>query len=129
MNVDRTTEGTPTIAAGVLTAVCTTWVVVALIHATSLTDETRPMWVVIHIAQLVFAPILFTAAAGTRVNSANRYVAWRVVLALAATGMVAAPLAALAAQEIPAQTLGRLFAVWLLIVAARTLWKARPASK
>jgi hypothetical protein len=58
LNVDRTTERTPTIAAVVMTAVCTTWVVVALIHPTSLTDETRPMWVVVHIAQLIFAPIV-----------------------------------------------------------------------
>jgi len=54
----RTIDGTSTIAAIVLAAVCFTWVVVALIHPTSLTDEDRSMWVVVHIAQLIFAPIV-----------------------------------------------------------------------
>lgn len=69
--------------------------------------------------------ILFTSAAGTRVNRANGYVVWRPTLLLAATGVVAAPLAALFAQRIPAQTLTRLFALWLLVIAGRTLWKNR----
>ena len=47
-----------TIAAVVLAAVCVAWVVVALIHPTSLTDDDTPMWMVVHIAQLVFAPII-----------------------------------------------------------------------
>ena len=69
--------------------------------------------------------ILFTAAAGTRVNLSNRYVDWRLVLTLAATGVVIAPLAAVIAQEIPAEVLARLFAIWLLIVGVRTLWTSR----
>jgi uncharacterized membrane protein YfcA len=66
--------------------------------------------------------IVFTAAAGTRVNQANGYVRWRPVSLLAVTGVVAAPLAALFAQEIPASVLTRIFGVWLLLTAARTLW-------
>jgi hypothetical protein len=61
LNVDltpRTIERTSTIAAVVLAAVSITWVVVALIHPTSLTDEDRSTWVVVHIAQLIFAPIV-----------------------------------------------------------------------
>jgi hypothetical protein len=54
----RTIDRTSTIAAVVLAAVCITWVVVALIHPTSLIDEDRSMWVVVHIAQLIFAPIV-----------------------------------------------------------------------
>jgi hypothetical protein len=54
----RTIERTSILAAVVLTAVCVTWVVVALIHPTALTDEDRSMWVVVHIAQLTFAPIV-----------------------------------------------------------------------
>jgi hypothetical protein len=69
--------------------------------------------------------ILFTAGAGTRVNLGNRLVQWRPVFLLALTGVVAAGVAALYAQQIPADALARIFAVWLLIVAIRTLWKAR----
>jgi hypothetical protein len=39
-------------------AVCIAWVVVALIHPTSLNNEDIPTWMVVHIAQLVFAPIV-----------------------------------------------------------------------
>jgi hypothetical protein len=46
------------IAAIALAAVCIAWVVVALIHPTSLTDDDIPTWIVVHIAQLVFAPII-----------------------------------------------------------------------
>jgi uncharacterized membrane protein YfcA len=74
--------------------------------------------------------IVFTAAAGTRVNQANGYVRWRPVSLLAVTGVAAAPLAALFAQEIPASVLTRIFGVWLLLTAGRTLWTTRsdPAS-
>jgi hypothetical protein len=51
-------ERTSTTAAVVLAAVCIAWVAVALIHPTSLTDDETPMWMVVHIAQLVFAPII-----------------------------------------------------------------------
>jgi len=55
----RPLKGTPTpIAAIALAAVCIAWVVVALIHPTSLTDDDIPTWMVVHIAQLVFAPII-----------------------------------------------------------------------
>jgi hypothetical protein len=47
-----------TIAVVVLAPVCVAWVAVALIHPTSLTDDDTPMWMVVHIAQLVFAPII-----------------------------------------------------------------------
>jgi len=55
----RLMERTSTTIAGVvLVAVCVAWVAVALIHPTSLTDDDTPMWMVVHIAQLVFAPII-----------------------------------------------------------------------
>jgi hypothetical protein len=55
----RPLKGTSTpIAAIALAAVCIAWVVVALIHPTSLINEDVPTWVVVHIAQLVFAPIV-----------------------------------------------------------------------
>lgn len=55
----RPLKGTSTpIAAVALAAVCIAWVVVALIHPTSLTDDDIPTWMVVHIAQLVFAPII-----------------------------------------------------------------------
>jgi hypothetical protein len=41
-----------------MAAVCIAWAVVALIHPTSLTDDDIPTWMVVHIAQLVFAPII-----------------------------------------------------------------------
>jgi len=53
--IERTST---TIAAVVLATVCVAWVVVALIHPTSLTNDDAPMWMVVHIAQLVFAPII-----------------------------------------------------------------------
>jgi hypothetical protein len=53
--IERTST---TIAAVVLAAVCIAWVAVALIHPTSLTDDDTPMWMVVHVAQLVFAPIV-----------------------------------------------------------------------
>jgi hypothetical protein len=54
----RTLERTSTPSAFVLAAVCIGWVVVALIHPTSLTDEDIPTWMIVHIAQLVFAPFV-----------------------------------------------------------------------
>jgi hypothetical protein len=49
---------TSTTSAVVLVAVCIGWVVVALIHPTTLTDEDIRLWMIVHIAQLVFAPIV-----------------------------------------------------------------------
>jgi len=71
--------------------------------------------------------ILFTAAAATKVNIAHSLVEWRVVWLLAMGGAITAPLAALAAQRIPADTLARIFGLWVLATAIGTLWKARSA--
>jgi len=54
----RTLERTSMTSAVVLAAVSVGWVVVALIHPTTLTDEDIPTWMIVHIAQLVFAPIV-----------------------------------------------------------------------
>lgn len=54
----RMLERTSTTVAVVLAAVCIAWVVVALIHPTTLTDEDTTTWMVVHIVQLVFAPIV-----------------------------------------------------------------------
>ena len=70
--------------------------------------------------------MLFTAAAGTRVNLANRLVDWRAVFILGVAGGVVAPVSAALAQRIPADTLGRIFGVFVIINAVRTLWKSRP---
>lgn len=69
--------------------------------------------------------ILFTAAAGTRVNIANSHVEWKSVFLVALGGIATAPIAAIFAQRIPAETLGRIFALWLLLIAVRTLVKSR----
>jgi len=47
-----------TMAGVVLAATSVAWVVVALIHPTSLTDDDTPIWMIVHIGQLVFAPIV-----------------------------------------------------------------------
>ena len=69
--------------------------------------------------------MLFTAAAGTRVNVKNRYVDWRAMAILGAAGAVIAPLSAIFAQQIPAANLGRIFGAFVIINAIRTLWKSR----
>ena len=69
--------------------------------------------------------MLFTAAAGTRVSAANRLVDWRAVWILGLAGGLIAPLSAGLAQRIPADTLGRIFGVFLIVNAIRTLWKSR----
>lgn len=71
--------------------------------------------------------MLFAAAAGTRVNVANRLVDWRAVWILGIAGGVIAPVSAALAQRIPADTLGRIFGAFVIINAIRTLWKSRPA--
>jgi len=55
--------------------------------------------------------MLFTAAAGTRVNVINHHVDWRAMWILGVSGAVIAPLSAALAQQIPADTLGRVFGV------------------
>lgn len=67
----------------------------------------------------------FTSAAATRVNFASGHIRRRAVALLAAGGVVFAPLSATLAQRIPADTLGRIFAVWLLLIAWRTLATSR----
>lgn len=54
----RTFQRTTTVPAVLLTAVCLTWVVVSVIHPTTLTDDDTPMWMAVHIAQLILAPIV-----------------------------------------------------------------------
>ena len=71
--------------------------------------------------------MLFTAAAGTRVNLRNHLVDWRAVWILGIAGAVVAPVSAAFAQRIPADTLGGIFGVFVIINAVRTLWKIRPA--
>ena len=70
--------------------------------------------------------MLFTAAAGTRVNMTNHLVDWRAVWILGVAGGVVAPASAVLAQRIPADILGRIFGVFVVINAVRTLWKSRP---
>ena len=69
--------------------------------------------------------MLFTAAAGTRVNAANRLVDWRAVWILGLAGGLIAPVSAGLAQRIPADTLGRIFGIFVIVNAIRTLWKSR----
>ena len=73
--------------------------------------------------------MLFTAAAGTRVNLINHHVDWRAVWILGVSGALIAPLSAGFAQLIPADTLGRMFGVFVIYNAFRTLWKSRAAPK
>jgi hypothetical protein len=75
--------------------------------------------------------IVFTAAAGTRVNARNGHVDWRAMGILGLTGAVFAPAAALLAQRIPAETLTRIFGAFVILTALRTLWGARtrPATR
>ena len=72
--------------------------------------------------------MLFTAAAGTRVNVINHHVDWRAMWILGVAGAVIAPLSAALAQQIPADTLGRVFGVFVIINAIRTLWKSNESS-
>lgn len=72
--------------------------------------------------------ILFTAAAGTRVNMKHRHVDWRAVVILGSTGAILAPIAALAAQRIEADTLGQLFGGFVIITSVLTLWKSESAA-
>lgn len=69
--------------------------------------------------------MMFTAAAGTRVNARNKLIDWRAMLILGATGAVIAPVAAGFAQQIPAATLARVFGFFVIINAVRTLWFSR----
>lgn len=69
--------------------------------------------------------IIFTAAAATKVNVGNSHVEWKVVWLLGVSGVIMAPLAALAAQRISADTLARIFGIWVLAAAIHTIWQAR----
>ena len=68
--------------------------------------------------------MVFSAAAGTRVNITNHHVDWRAVWILGVAGGVIAPVSAGLAQRIPADTLGRIFGVFVILNAIRTLWKS-----
>lgn len=72
--------------------------------------------------------MLFTAGAGTRVNVANHHVDWRAMWILGVAGAIIAPISAVIAQQIPAETLGRIFGVFVIANAVRTLWKSRAGS-
>jgi uncharacterized membrane protein YfcA len=72
--------------------------------------------------------ILFTAAAGTRVNAANRHVRWREVTALGLTGALTAPFAARLALALHGDVLRRIFGVFVIVTALRTIWIARGQS-
>ena len=68
--------------------------------------------------------MVFSAAAGTRVNITNHHVDWRAVWILGVAGAVIAPVSAGLAQRIPADTLGRIFGVFVILNAIRTFWKS-----
>lgn len=69
--------------------------------------------------------ICFTSAAATRVNISSGYLEGRAVALLAAGGVILAPVSATLAQSIPAVTLSRIFALWLLLIAGKTLTTTR----
>lgn len=68
--------------------------------------------------------MLFSAAAGTRVNITNHHVDWRAVWILGVAGAIIAPVSAGLAQRISADTLGRIFGVFVILNAIRTLWQS-----
>lgn len=69
--------------------------------------------------------ILFTAASATRVNAANRFVDWPVMVILGLVGAAIAPFGALLALQIPATNLSRFFGLFLIVVAIQTIFKNR----
>lgn len=72
--------------------------------------------------------ILFTGVAGTVVNQRNRRVDLRAALTLGVVGALAAPFGAVVAQGLPADTLRRVFGVFVLLTAARMFWQLRSVS-
>ncbi len=69
--------------------------------------------------------ILFTATSGTVVNARNALVNWKSVAWLGVIGAATAPVAALLAQRMAADQLARIFGVFALAVAIRTIVKSR----
>ena len=71
--------------------------------------------------------ILFTATSGTIVNARNGLVNWRLVAWLGVIGAATAPVAALLAQRIAADQLARIFGLFAVAVAIRTIVTSRAA--
>lgn len=71
------------------------------------------------------AAILPTVAAGTWRQASYGNVRWRPALLVGATSIVGVQAGALVALSLPEQLLRRLFAVFLLAVAAQIAWRAR----
>ena len=71
------------------------------------------------------AAILPTVAAGTWRQAHYGNVRWRPALLLGITSVVGVGLGALVALSLPEHVLRRLFAVFLLAVAAQIAWRAR----
>jgi uncharacterized membrane protein YfcA len=69
--------------------------------------------------------ILPTVAAGTWRQRHYGNVRWRTALVLGATSIVGVVVGVQIATSLPEQTLRRLFAVFLLTVAAQLAWRAR----
>ena len=69
--------------------------------------------------------ILFTATSGTIVNARNGLVKWKLVAWLGVIGAATAPVAALLAQRIAADQLARIFGLFAVAVAIRTIVKSR----
>ena len=66
------------------------------------------------------AMILVTAPVGTWENTRHGYVAWRLVLMLGIGAAIGAPVASLIAHRVPQELLARIFAVFLVAVAAQS---------
>ena len=71
------------------------------------------------------AAILPTVVAGTWRQHAYGNVRWRPALAIGAISVVGVQAGALAALALPEVTLRRLFAAFILLVAAQLAWRAR----
>ena len=69
--------------------------------------------------------MLFTAAAATRVNVANGFVDWRAMWVLGVVGAATAPVATGIALQIPAATLTRVFGLFAIVLAIRTISTSR----
>ena len=71
------------------------------------------------------AAILPTVAAGTWRQSSYGNIRWKPALALGLTSIAGVQVGALAALSLPEDVLRRLFALFLLAVAAQIAWRAR----
>lgn len=52
------TRAATSAAAAITSAVALAWVAVALVHPTSFTGDDNRMWMIVHVAQLTFAPVV-----------------------------------------------------------------------